>query len=301
MIEKFVMKVYYFMQRHYFTFRIWVWLKEHGIAKYLKLLLPRLMNSSKYQREHPTRQMQKSKEFFSENKERVDKVIELLADDKSRAVMKAVIEYRTVRIPIPENLYSENDQYFVKEIIVLNNDEVFIDGGAYVGDTVQHFINEVKRQEKGKIKRVVAFEPNKNNFDTLKKFYGKRDNFTLFNKGLSDKEARLYFFNSGSASRIVQNELEATDYIDVINIDAVPECHDATFIKMDIEGAEMDALKGAVNTIKRNRPKLVICIYHSDDDILRIAEYINEVFPWYKLYVRHHSGESSNKTVLYAI
>lgn len=86
----------------------------------------------------------------------------------------------------------------------------------------------------------------------------------------------------------------------MINIDAVPECKNATFIKMDIEGMEWDALHGAVETIKRNHPKLAICIYHSDEDMIRIVEYIHEIAPEYKLYVRHHS-KREYETVLYAV
>lgn len=62
----------------------------------------------------------------------------------------------------------------------------------------------------------------------------------------------------------------------------------------------MDALKGARMTIQTNYPKLAICIYHSDEDMLRIIEYIHELVPEYRLYVRHHS-KSNVETVLYAV
>ena len=69
---------------------------------------------------------------------------------------------------------------------------------------------------------------------------------------------------------------------------------------MDIEGAEMSALQGASEVIRKNRPKLTICIYHSDEDLFRIAEYVHELVPEYKLYIRHHS-KSDVETVLYAV
>ena len=68
---------------------------------------------------------------------------------------------------------------------------------------------------------------------------------------------------------------------------------------MDIEGSELPALKGAVNIIKRNKPKLAICIYHSDSDMIDIAEWIHTVVPEYRLFVRQHSWEIT-ETVLYA-
>jgi FkbM family methyltransferase len=66
--------------------------------------------------------------------------------------------------------------------------------------------------------------------------------------------------------------------VDAVAIDDVEECADATFIKMDVEGAEMDTLIGAYNTIAKNRPKLAICLYHSDEDMIRLIEWVHENF-----------------------
>lgn len=73
-----------------------------------------------------------------------------------------------------------------------------------------------------------------------------------------------------------------------------------TFIKMDVEGSELESLKGAKNTILRDKPKLAICIYHKPEDMVTIPLYIKELVPEYKLYVRHHSN-SWAETVLYAV
>ena len=83
-------------------------------------------------------------------------------------------------------------------------------------------------------------------------------------------------------------------------MDHCDEAQAATFIKMDIEGAEMNALRGARTIIQKNKPKLAICIYHSDEDMLRLAEWIHETVPEYKLYVRQHSN-CICETVLYAV
>ena len=73
-----------------------------------------------------------------------------------------------------------------------------------------------------------------------------------------------------------------------------------TFIKMDVEGAELQSLMGAQNTIQRYRPKLAICIYHKREDMTQIPLYIKSLIPDYKLYVRHYSN-NVNETVLYAV
>ena len=125
---------------------------------------------------------------------------------------------------------------------------------------------------------------------------------TIIQKGLSDRETILSFSGDGPYFRMVESDVpvEGAVNVPVINIDAVPECQDATWIKMDIEGSEMAALHGARNVIQRNHPKLTICIYHSDEDMIRIAEYVHEIAPEYKLYVRHHK-KNHGETVLYAI
>lgn len=69
---------------------------------------------------------------------------------------------------------------------------------------------------------------------------------------------------------------------------------------MDIEGSELEALKGAVHTIQRDKPKLAICIYHKPEDMTEIPLYIKSLVPEYKLYVRHHSN-CCTETVLYAV
>ena len=122
----------------------------------------------------------------------------------------------------------------------------------------------------------------------------------IIEAGLSDVDGGGNFKvdATGMYSQIVEEETGTK--IPLVKMDSVPECEDATFIKMDIEGAELSALKGGKGLIQRNKPKLAICIYHSNEDMLRIAEYIHEIVPEYKLYMRaHNMGIAEN--VLYAV
>lgn len=88
--------------------------------------------------------------------------------------------------------------------------------------------------------------------------------------------------------------------INVDTLDNILSGELVTFIKMDIEGAELPSLKGAEKVISTSLPKLAICIYHSDTDMLEIPEYIMEEYPNYSLYVRHYKRYAS-ETVLYAV
>lgn len=237
--------------------------------------------------------------FFENNMLRIKSNLMLLYDDKSREIYKAMINYRvSQRRPLAKSVYSLKEQYFVKDIINLRDDEVFVDCGAFVGDTIISLYAEAKKQNK-KIKRIVAFEPEHDNFTILKKFFGKNKCIYPIEAGVSDCDGELYVHGS-STEACLSDKIETGSAVSVRMIDNVPECRGATYIKMDIEGAEWAALHGAENTIKSNHPKLAICMYHSDEDMIRLIEYIHELVPEYKLFIRQHS-RAGNETVLYAV
>ena len=87
-------------------------------------------------------------------------------------------------------------------------------------------------------------------------------------------------------------------FILTVSLDKFQECYEATYIKMDIEGEEMNALRGAQKLIKEKKPKLAISIYHKDSDMIEIAQFIHNLVPEYKMYVRQHS-HSFYDTILY--
>ena len=88
--------------------------------------------------------------------------------------------------------------------------------------------------------------------------------------------------------------------IETISIDEMLDGQRASYIKMDIEGAEMEALQGAHDTINKFRPKLAISVYHKEDDLWNIPYYLHEKYPWYKFYLRHYTTITT-ETILYAV
>lgn len=103
----------------------------------------------------------------------------------------------------------------------------------------------------------------------------------------------------GGGSSIICDDGEVS--ISAVTIDETIRKGDkVTFIKMDVEGAELESLKGAKEIIIRDKPKLAISIYHKPEDMAAIPLYIKRLVPKYKFYIRHHSNGSS-ETVLYAI
>lgn len=174
-----------------------------------------------------------------------------------------------------------------------------MDCGGYIGDTYDDFV----KWSHNCFKSYVFFEPSVVNLQKFKERTNDK-RISYRNEGVWDKKEKLYFSGGTSGGeRIIEGypeeDIEAAS-INVTAIGLVPECEQATFIKMDIEGSEFNALQGAINTIRRNRPKLAICIYHSNEDMLRIPEWCFENLINYSFYIRHHHYLSCD-TVLYAI
>lgn len=78
------------------------------------------------------------------------------------------------------------------------------------------------------------------------------------------------------------------------------ELGEVSFIKMDIEGAELEALEGAKQTITNYHPTIAVCMYHTNEQMLNLIEFFQREYPFYKLYVRHYA-RAWTETVLYAV
>jgi len=235
--------------------------------------------------------------YFNANAKRVEFVTNLFCDEESKKTFIGIINSRQIHKKINFIYHGSDTQYFINDFFKYGKNEVFIDCGAYDGDTIENFL-KLQNMEYDKI---IAFEPGMENYKVLESKF-KGDKFLLINKGVYSKNTKLYFSENASGGEIseiptgMKNEVE----IEVMAIDSLTDIKKVTFIKMDIEGAEMDALNGARETILRDKPRLAICIYHSNEDMLRIAEWIHNLVPEYKFYCRHHSHVFIAETVLYA-
>ncbi len=187
-------------------------------------------------------------------------------------------------------------QYFDPRIITFPYDgtEVYVDGGSLDLSSV------VQLSKLTKVKKAYAFEPNREHFKNCEKIKEQFDfEVELFPYGLwSEKDELRFEMRNDGGSHLNGNGNE------VINVcameDVIPAEEKITFIKMDIEGAELEALKGCCNIIKRDKPKLAICIYHKPEDMYEIPMYIKELVPEYKLYIRAYSNRQF-ETILYAV
>ena len=103
--------------------------------------------------------------------------------------------------------------------------------------------------------------------------------------GVWDEHTQLSFISKYGASRV---DAGGEVKINVVPLDEVLVGEPVTFIKMDIEGSELRALKGARKLITKNHPKLAICVYHKNEDFIQIPQYLHKLVPEYKFYMKHH-------------
>lgn len=270
-------------------------LKELGLIKFVHYLF------SLWFRINPTKEMKYEKQVFSEHAQELKAVYDALEDDKSRSVFENIIKYRVTSdwsyLKKARAADTIKTQYFVPEL-PFSDHEIIVDCGAFNGDTVKLFYEKVPGC------RVVALEPDERNFESLQRL--KLEGLQCINCGAWSKNTTLSFSNEGGGTRAGSIDDSGSIKIEVRALDLLPECQSATYIKMDIEGAEMEALKGAEKTIRTilqggGRPKLAICLYHKPQDFFEIPLYIKKLNPDYKLFIHHHNVYRAFETVLYAI
>ena len=237
------------------------------------------------------------REFYSMHMKEFEEVESILEDDLSIRTYKAVIHYRCSGKREELLKCFVKPQYFQKDIFTVFAGDTFIDGGAFIGDVTEQVLRCV-----GGYSRIYAWEPDRKNIEILNKIIENHPNVKNIPYALWSEKTTLYFSEEGTAgSKVVANHESTvkTISLEANSIDNVHVEDKVSFIKMDIEGAEMYALKGAEHTIMRDRPNLAICIYHSFEDLYRIPLYIKSLVPEYKIYIRHHSDRSI-ETVVYA-
>ena len=233
------------------------------------------------------------KENFENNREQYEKIYELLADEKSRNTFEKVINFKiSFDFDFMQGFTNNHEgQYFDKEIVPEIKNIRFVDGGGYVGDTATEIIKNYPDFEK-----IYLFEPIKQHLDIAKRELAHLEKINFLQLGLSNKKATLEFNEEKSFSSIygkgnLKIEVDTIDNIIKEKVD---------FIKLDIEGAEQDALLGAQETIKKYHPVLAVCIYHKAEDWYKVPEMILTIRDDYDVYLRHYM-EGIFESVMYFI
>jgi FkbM family methyltransferase len=203
------------------------------------------------------------------------------------------LDYGALRPPAPHL------QYFADDLFSLSDHEVLIDCGAYDGDTIREFT-----QRRGSsFAAIRAYEPDEANFSRLQDFLAHLDppisrKVTVRKFAVGAEFGSVGFVSEGSiASRV---DIDSTVQVACVTLDGDLADIRPTYIKMDVEGSEMDALRGAAKTIHESRPILAICVYHKPEDLREVPLLINSLSDDYRYFLRSHDEEGW-ELVCYAV
>lgn len=176
-------------------------------------------------------------------------------------------------------------------------EEIFVDGGCLDGGTSLEFVKWCDSC----YKKIFAFEPNALMFPECKKKLANLpcEKLVLSNYALWYQETNKRFWAEVDSKWDAKISEDGKFIVSTINLDSVVGNEKVTFIKLDIEGAEREALVGAEQCIKRNKPKLAISVYHNPDDFIVITDYLSNLVPEYKFVLRHYHSDCI-ETILYA-
>ena len=276
-----------------------------------------------------------TKQYLREHYSEITEVYSLLADEHSRLVYRKLIEYRITGELAPLKA-CESDKAESYRLLSLSGSEVYVDLGAYTGDTVREYLEYTGGEHSG----IIAVEPNARNFRKLSESLFSESLLSENTAGLSNirlinaavgaydgvitvqKGGGRMIRRSDSGVQIRQITLDSLLEGEPCSPcgelcspggkpDSIPDgtpCSPSTpsvgepmYIKYDVEGAEMDALKGSENTLRMYKPKLNVALYHRVEDLFALPLYIHSILPKHKLYIRHFPYYPAWDTNLYAV
>jgi FkbM family methyltransferase len=223
-----------------------------------------------------------------------------LNDDKSRAYYLQFIAWHVLNeewIFKPAPIMT-TEKYFIPEIVsILNTHETFLDIGAHHGEFTTKFINVVN----DKFNKIYMVEPDHDNIDILLNNLGNNMMdytislfpFALKNEITKNKSKFYYKLDSISQLSNLGNGFTRVKKLDDLNIDP-------TLIKIHVEGTEIDIINSGIKTIKKNRPILLVTVYHNENGLFKNITEIMNLLDDYILYFRLHMW-CGTSGIIYAI
>jgi len=215
-------------------------------------------------------------------------------DDESRALFDRIERFRAEPMFDTYPWPTTGPQYFAvgnsDGDLFRHSDVQMLDIGAFDGDTLR----DAHRVLGKKLRRYVGFEPMQNSFAAVKKsiaaIEGDLPDFSgvAFKNATGSAPAVVHFSNQGSASTQGEGAAGMSERVEIVRLDDVEACAGTTFLKMDIEGGEMETLLGAEALLTEHRPSCAIAVYHRADDLWKMPEFFLERFPDARFSLRQH-------------
>ena len=222
-----------------------------------------------------------NRDFIEKNKAEIERAYELFEDEESKRIYRGCVEFMFGgELDVLESITSNKDEAF-ENILKLNNEEIFLDLGAYRGDTVEEFLHYTK----GKYESIIALEPDRRSYKKLVAYAENKKNIVTVQKAVSGKDS-VAFFNAAAGRQ--SSFSDKGDEIETVTVDTLAVDKNITYLKMDVEGAEYEVFCGAEKTLKTQKPKLNIALYHKSEDIFLLPLKIASINPEYRFYIRKH-------------
>lgn len=241
------------------------------------------------------------------DRQRVEQFSYRLFDERSKEVLDQIVRFRST---LDANDYIDNDgqrQYFPEDVPVTRGIDALrmVDCGAFDGDTMLSTL-DFCRDKVLKIHSISMLEPDPSNIlvldERVRQYASDEFDLLVIPSGAWSVGGVMHFKSAGQSSMLCPGgyDVDASLTIPIIALDDVFFGMQPNFIKMDIEGAEIEALKGAKIIIQHYRPILAICLYHRASDLWEIPSLIDSIYPDYEFYLRVH-GNMGLETVLYCL
>lgn len=222
-----------------------------------------------------------------------------LHDEESRAVFDGLIHMRTtLDMTAADRVKSDfNDEYLDGAYIGARDMRYYVDAGAYTGDTLDRFEARFAKAE-----RAYLFEPDLPPYYASLKRYADRDEVFSYNFGLARSNSKFRYRPEYSFDTVQQLDsavpASITTFGQGIPLDDILH-NPVTLFKLDIEGAEAEALRGAARIIREHAPKLCVCAYHRADDLWQLIDVVKRIRPDYKVGLRHYSDIFDDTTLYF--
>ncbi len=190
--------------------------------------------------------------------------------------------------------------YFRSGLFNLRDRETYVDCGAFDGDSVQHFI----RVAKGRFQHIHAFEPDPQNFARLSAWLASESRYaervTLHQEAVGNASGSIQLTSTGDAGACVplQAAAQGNCTVPLVKLDDAVR-GPISLLKLDVEGHELEVLRGAAQHLQHDAPRLAICAYHLPGDLIDLPMHLEGLDAGYRLGIRHHSATRYD-TVLYA-
>lgn len=227
--------------------------------------------------------------FFETHARELDEARDLMANDASREVFDQMIDYKVTGDPIPLFASASPKEDALRELFSHHPDEVpsYIDCGAYRGDTIEEFFRYFPRADY----QITALEPDPGSFKKLQAAFGTDSKIRLIRAACGEIPGELPLIKGrGRGVHADPNGTsdEKTVHVPLVRLDDLAFSTPPTYLKMDIEGKEKEALLGASRLIRAYHPLLNIACYHRSEDLFALPKLIHELEPGYRIYLRRH-------------